>query len=374
MKIAIFQNFLDTIGGAEKVGLIMARELGADIYTTNIDFKKIEQMGFADISHRIFSIGNIPINEPFRQQAVLFRFGLLNLKNKYDFYIINGDWALSSAKKHKPNLWYVNATIRGIWDMREYTRKKLPLWQKPIFDIWVIFNRILNKNHVKNVNLVVSNSFFTAKRVKKYLHRDSKIISPPIYTKNFLNKNHENYWLSVNRIVHYKRIDMQLKAFSKIPEEKLIIIGPHEKSKSHENYYNYIKKICPPNVTIIDFANSPDDLINFYAKCKGFITTCLNEDFGMTAIEAMASGKPVIAPAEGGYLETIINGKTGILIKNIDDIKLSETIKILSKKIKSNPEKYIIECQNQAKNFDVDIFTKKIKQQINAHIRHNSCL
>ena len=70
MKIAIFQNFLDTVGGAEVVGLTLARELNADLYTTNINREKIKEMGFTDV--RIKSIGKVPVNAPFRQQIVLW--------------------------------------------------------------------------------------------------------------------------------------------------------------------------------------------------------------------------------------------------------------------------------------------------------------
>ena len=80
MKIAIFQNFLDNIGGQEIVGLIMARELDADIYTTNIDKEKIKKMGFSDV--RIKSIGKVPNNEPKRLLSTLKKFRKLNLKGK----------------------------------------------------------------------------------------------------------------------------------------------------------------------------------------------------------------------------------------------------------------------------------------------------
>ena len=111
MKIAIFHNFLDNIGGAEIVTLTLARELNADVYTTNIDYDKIKKMGFENIV--IKSIGKIPINAPFRQQMALWRFRRLKLKN-YDFYIIAGDWAISGAVNNKPNLWYVHSPIREI--------------------------------------------------------------------------------------------------------------------------------------------------------------------------------------------------------------------------------------------------------------------
>jgi glycosyltransferase involved in cell wall biosynthesis len=365
MKIAIFQNFLDTIGGAEVVGLTMARELKADIYTTNINREKIRQMGFDDVN--IISIGRVPKNAPYRQQMVLYRFRKLNLKDKYDFFIINGDWAVSSAVNNKPNLWYVNATIREIWDLREYVRNNLvTAYRRPIFDIWTIYNRYLNKKYVSHIGKIAANSSFTMDRVKKYLNRDSELIYPPTQTKKFHFGKVGNYWLSVNRIIEYKRVDMQMKAFSLLPDEKLIVLGPYEQSKTSLSFVEKVKKLKPENVTLLDGANSFEELADYYANCKGFITTCLKEDFGMTAIEAMASGKLVIAPNQGGYKETVIDDKTGVLIDDIDENKLAESIKKLSTEL-NNKEKqdlYKNNCMEQAKKFDVDIFIKKIQTLI----------
>lgn len=362
-KIAIFQNFLDTIGGAEVVGLTMARELDADIYTTNINHKKINQMGFSDL--RIHSIGWVPKNAPFRQQILLWRFGRLNLKNKYDFFIINGDWAVSGAIHNKPNLWYVNATMREVWDLYPYVRKNLvgPL-SRPLFDIFVLINRYLNKKHVSHVDNIASNSTFTQERVKKYLHRESELIHPPIQTKKFHFDRAEDYWLSVNRLIKYKRVDIQLKAFAKMPDKKLLVIGPYEKSKSSQDYVDSLNKIKTDNVTFIEQADNFEELVNYYSKCKGFITTCLKEDFGMTAIEAMASGKPVIAPNEGGYKETVIDGVTGILIDALDEDKLAEAVKKIDNELDINPEKYTNVCIENVKRFDIENFINQIKSMI----------
>ena len=100
MKVAIFHNYLDNIGGAEMVTLIMARELNADIYTTNIDREKIRLMGFSDLSIR--SIGSVPQNAPYRQQMTMFYFHNLNLRGAYDAYIISGDWAVAGGRKNAP--------------------------------------------------------------------------------------------------------------------------------------------------------------------------------------------------------------------------------------------------------------------------------
>jgi len=361
MKIAIFHNFLDNIGGAEIVGLTLARELKADIYTTNIDKNKIKKMGFEDILPRIFSIGEVPINAPFKQQLSLWKFRKLNLKNKYDFYIIDGDWAVSGAINNKPNLWYVHSPIREIWDLYEYTRQNTVPWiLRPAFDIWVFYNRYLNKKYIEEVGIIACNSNNTKNRLKKFLGKDAVVINPPIETSKFKFEKFGDYWLSVNRLISHKRIDLQLKAFAKMPEEKLIIVGSYEQSRHFKRYANYCQKIKPINVEIKNWA-SQKEIIYLYANCKGFITTSQDEDFGMNVVEAMSSGKSVIAPNEGGYKETIINGKTGILIDDINEDKIIEAIR----NIKKNPEKYKDACQKQAKNFDTKIFIEKIKDEMN---------
>lgn len=363
-KIAVFHNFLDNIGGAEIVGLTLARELGADIYTTNIDESKIKKMGFEDVLPRIHSIGKVPVNAPFKQQFSLHGFRKLNLKNRYDFYIIDGDWAVSGAVNNKPNIWYVHSPIREIWDLYEYTRKNIvPFLLRPIFDVWVFYNRHLNKKYVSAVDVLACNSNNTKNRVRNNLGRDAVIINPPIDTSKFYCNNSKGYWLSVNRLISHKRINMQIKAFEDLPGDKLIIIGSYEQSRHFKKYADYCRKMKPDNVEIKSWV-SQQELIDLYANCRGFITTSQDEDFGMNVVEAMASGKPIIAPNEGGYKETVVNGKTGVLIDDINEEKLVREIKRINMELNRNPLKYKAGCQNRAKDFSTDIFIRKIKQLV----------
>ena len=355
---------MDNIGGAELVDLILSKELEADIYTTSIDKGKIQKMGFS--TDNIYSIGKIPINPPFKQEFAYWKFRNLNLGKKYDFYIIAGDWAMAAAVHNRPNLWYVYSPTREIWDLNKYIRAKMVPWHsKIIFDAWVLFRKFITRIDVKNVQKIASISINVQTRVKKYLKRDSEVIYPPTNISNFYYKKNGNFWLSVNRLIDHKRVEMQLRTFSKIPEEKLIIVGSYENSKHFEIYADYCQKIKPKNVEIKSWIDNKE-LIELYANCKGFITTAKDEDLGLTPIEAMAAGKPVIAPNEGGYKETIIPEKTGILIDDITEEKLAKAIKKLGGEIERNPLQYKKNCQAQAKKFDVEIFIKKIKSSIQA--------
>jgi len=232
-------------------------------------------------------------------------------------------------------------------------------WKRPLFDIWVGYNRYLNKKYSGHVTKFVCNSENTRKRVEKYLGKDAIVINPPIDTSRFHYEPHKNYWLSVNRLITHKRVDIQIKAFSKMPNEKLIIVGSYELSKHFIQYKKYIESIQTPNVEIKHWVDC-EDLIDLYARCKGLITTAMDEDFGMTPIEAMASGKPVIATNEGGYRETIVDGVTGKLIDDINEEKLIGAVT----KVGENLEIYKNPCIEQAKKYDTNVFIKKIKEQI----------
>ncbi len=357
MNIAIFHNFMDNIGGAEIVTLILSRELQADIYTTTIDRDKIRKMGFS--SDNIYSIGNVPINAPFRQQIALWHFRRLNLTNCYDFFIIAGDWAMSAAVHNKPNLWYVHSPIREIWDLCAYIRKNLVHpFKRPLFDLWASYNRTLNRSYVRHVDQLACNSHNTAARVKKYLNREAKVIHPPVETKRYQCLAPENYWLSVNRLIGHKRVNLQMDAFRKLPDEKLIIVGSYEQSQHFRSYAEMIQAQKPENVTVTSWVDS-DELIRLYAHCKGFIATAADEDFGMTLVEAMASGKPVIAANEGGYRETV-TPQTGVLIDSIDAGQLASEIQKMNVLLKKDPHHYQQACLAQTKKFDTSEFINKI--------------
>lgn len=130
---------------------------------------------------------------------------------------------------------------------------------------------------------------------------------------------------------------------------------------SSDDILSGLRRMPPPNVTFLGSVFHREELADLYAASKGFITTSGIEGFGMTAIEAMASGKPVIAPDEDGYKETILDGVTGKLIRDINPDKLIAAVK----EIGQDPGKYRENCLKQAKEFDVEVFIGKMKQTMN---------
>jgi glycosyltransferase involved in cell wall biosynthesis len=356
MRIAIFHDYIGAIGGGEKLILTLARDLKADVITTDKDEESIRNMGFEDVN--IISLGDTIKFPPLKQISASYKFALCNYSNKYDFFIFSGNWAHFAAKKHKPNMWYCLTPTRAFYDLYDTFIKRQSFIVQNLFKIWVAIHEPISRKFVDHVEFVTTISKNVQSRIKKYYGLDSVIVYPAIDISKYRFEKCGDFWLSVNRLYPEKRVELQIDAFRQIPNENLMIIGGFAKGDHASKYASAITENLPNNVKLLG-SISEDKLIELYANCKGFITTAIDEDFGMTPVEAMAAGKSVVAVNEGGYLETIIDRKTGILIEpKIENI--INAVNIISK----NPEKYRKDCEDQAKKFDKSIFIENINKNI----------
>ncbi|MCX9011239.1 MAG: glycosyltransferase [Candidatus Methanoperedens sp.] len=360
MRIAIFHDYIGAIGGGEKLVLTLARGLGADVITTDVDADSIKKMRFEDV--RIISLGGTIKLPPLKQIAASLRFALCDFSKDYDFFIFSGNWAHFAAKKHKPNLLYCHTPVRAFYDLYGVFLSRQPVYTRMLFRIWVGLHRPFYEYYMNHVDHIVANSKNTQQRIKKYQKRDAEVIYPPVDTSRYECKEYGDFWLSVNRLYPEKRVELQIEAFRQLPEEKLVIVGSYAAGDHASRYAEKIGQDLPENVELRGSV-SEEALINLYCRCKGYITTAMDEDFGMTPIEAMAAGKPVIAVREGGYLESIIDGKTGIFIRpTVQDI-----VKTIAT-VASDPERYRLACEAQAGRFDTGIFLDKIRSKLSLQV------
>lgn len=356
MKIAIFHDYFGAIGGGEKLVLMLAKHFNADVITTDLNLESIKKMGYPEI--KIISLGETSKIPPLKQISASFLFAICDFSEQYDFFIFSGNWAHFAAKKHKPNLYYCHTPTRAFYDLYTTFLQRQPIYISIPFRIWVRLHRPVSEYYLSHIHKIATNSKNTSNRVKKYFKRESEVIYPPVDTSKFTCKEYGDFWLSVNRLYPEKRVEIQIDAFKQMPEEKLIIVGGYSKGDHAKSYAEDILSNLPENVKVL--GEIPEsELLEIYSRCRGFICTAMDEDFGMTPVEAMASGKSVIAVNEGGFKETVIDGKTGFLV-NAD----SESIIKAVKSISPRPETYREACFERAKEFDISIFVQKIKNVI----------
>ena len=351
MRIAIFHDYFSFIGGGERLVLILARHLGADIITTNVERSLVEKMGFGDV--HIISLGRLTGIEPLKQIQATWKFTTCDFRGKYDFYIFSGNWAHHASLRHHPNLYYCHAHVRVFYDLKEQTLAALqnPL-EKALAHAWIYLHSFFDRLSIARVDRIVANSGDIARRIKKYLQRDSTIVYPPVDVSKFNDGGDGGYWLSVNRLFPEKRIELQIAAFSRMPDQRLVIIGNKDAGQYSDAYAKSIRASLPPNVELISGIGEAS-LIEYYGHCRGFISTSRDEPFGMAAVEAMASGKPVIAVDGGGFRETILDGMTGRLIRGC-----ATDLVAAVDEIGYQAASFREACVRQAKKFDVSVFFK----------------
>jgi glycosyltransferase involved in cell wall biosynthesis len=201
----------------------------------------------------------------------------------------------------------------------------------------------------QRVDYFVANSKETARRVEKFYRRDSIVIYPPVEvaSKTQNQKSKKEYFLSVGRLTYAKRLDLAIEACNKL-KLPLKIVGSGKEEE-------YLRSIAGPTIEFVGGV-SDEELDRLYAGARAFIFCALDEDFGMVPVEAMGHGVPVIALAQGGVLETVLDKKTGILFKEPTVDSLLTAIKQFNKlKIKSK------NCITQAKKFSKSRFQKELR-------------
>jgi len=350
MRAAVLFDFLVSRGGAEQFTWILAKAFRADVYTAKYLPEKTceEFQGLNVISADIKSFPR----RGFTQQAAMNYFSKLNLNN-YDIILSSGDWCKLAAMSNHPILHYEHTPVRMLYDMYETIKSELPAVQRHFFALWARNARKKDQLATKMIDKIVCNSCNVRKRIEKYYGiKNTPIIHPPILVNKFRPGKTKGYFLSVQRIGPPKRIEIQLEAFAKMPDKKLIIVG----DVVVQDYYKELLKNKPRNVEFAGQVNQKR-LAELYSHCTAVIQTSMDEDFGRIPIEANASGKSCIAVNEGGFKETITNGKNGVLINRPYVDNLVKAVNIVENRKFSTRD-----LVKESKKYSDKVFVRKMKK------------
>lgn len=356
MRIALVHDYLVQCGGAEKVlecfcelfpeapifTLVYDRKLMHGMFENkNIKTSCLQKIPFAPTRHRIFP----PLMPLAIEQFDFSDYDIvLSDSSAYAKGIITGPQTLHIS--------YIHTPMRYAWDdCHKYTTDfYFPALIKKIVPFFMNYIRLWDRISADRPDKIIANSKFISRRIKKYYKRDSLVINPPINFDDFrVGEKTEEYYLMVGRLMAYKRFDIAIKAFNKLKLPlKILGRGPEEKR---------LKKMAGPTIEFLGRV-SDEELARYFSNCKAFVFP-QEDDFGIVAIEAMASGRPIIAYRGGDIPEHIEEGKTGIFFERQT---AKDIIGAVEKFKKCDfDHQYIRET---VRKFDRTIFKEKIKNYL----------
>jgi glycosyltransferase involved in cell wall biosynthesis len=355
MRIALVHDYLSQDGGAERV-LKALHEIWpmAPIFVLFHDQKKINFFNKENI-HQSF-LAKLPFNKtayqwylPWMPLATeghdLKNFEIVvSTSSMFAKGVITSPNALHISYCHTPPRFLWADNFAYISDLRQGRLVKLVL---PHF---IHRLRLWDKISVDRVDDFIANSRTVQQRINKYYRRESEVIYPPVDTNAFSPQTSiSDYFAAGGRLVAYKRFDLIVNAFNRLGWPlKIFGVGPEFES---------LKKKAKQNIKWLGHI-SEENKAKLLGGARAFIHPQL-EDFGITAIEAMASGRPVIAYAAGGATETVIPNETGVFFTEQNWESLLD--KLLHFNYESWDSDYI---RTHAIKFSADIFKNNIKKYI----------
>lgn len=360
MKIALVHDYLVQYGGAERVLEAFAELYPyAPIYTLIHDPEAmhgvfaekriytsfLQRYPFVRKHHRLFP----PLMPPAIEQ---FDF------SKYDV-VLSDSSSYAKGVITRPetlHISYIHTPMRYAWDdCQKYTedfgfprfvKKLVPFFMNPI--------RLWDRVSADRVDHIVANSHFVAERIRKYYRKEAIVIHPPVEVRRFgIEPVQKEYYLMVGRLIAYKRHDIAIEAFNRLRLPlKIIGRGPE---------LERLKRLAGPTIQFLGRVDE-SELPKYYAECRGFVFP-QEEDFGIVAIEALASGRPLIAYRGGDIPEHLEEGRMGVFF----DEQTSEAIVGAVQRFQGivfDPE-YI---RSRVLHFDKEIFKAKIKDYVEKRV------
>ncbi|MFA5842403.1 MAG: glycosyltransferase [Candidatus Gracilibacteria bacterium] len=353
-RIAIVCDWLTSRGGAERV-ILALHELfpEAPIYTSIYDAERFPELKNVEVyTSFLQKFPGAKHHHPWYIVGMPLAFESFDFRD-YDL-VISSSHSCAKGIITKPgtlHLSYCHSPPRYLWDNSHEYVEQYP-WpnflKKTIIPPYLHRLRLWDRAAAERVDRYSANSECVEQRIRKYYRRESEVIYPPVDLGDFMPQDRKkgDYFLAVGRLTAYKRFDLLVEAFNELHLPlKIVGVGNSEKS---------LKKMAHSNIEFLGRV-SEEELNQLYLGAKAFLFPQL-EDFGITAVEAMAHGCPVIAFEGGGALETVKNKVSGLFFKEQTVASLKEAISKFSE-LEFKPEK----VRKEAERFGTEIFMEKMQ-------------
>ncbi|MFH1533993.1 MAG: glycosyltransferase [Nitrospirota bacterium] len=359
MKVALVHDFLVKLGGAERVLEVFSKMFpDAPIYTLFYDKDKVGDV-FPEERVKCSFLQNYPEFLRKRYRFLVHKFP--QAVEEFDFsdydLVISSNTAFSHGiltplkTKH---LCYCHSPMRYAWDWSNEYRKenKISGLKSVFYSPLIKYLREWDFLAADRADTYIANSRNVKNRISKYYKQDSEVIYPPVDIDRFkTSKSHSGYFLIVSTLTPYKKIDLAVQLFNKIGR-RLIVIGDGPQRE-------YLENIAGDNIDFLGFKDD-DTVTEYLMNCRALIFPG-EEDFGITPVEAMACGKPVLAFGKGGCTESVVTGKTG-------EFFFEPTVESMEDglaRLMYNERFYRpLTIRRHSAQFSRDVFEKKIKKKI----------
>ena len=351
MRITLVHDWLNNLGGAERVLIELHRIFPEAPIHALFYNKKFAREHLPDAKIITSGLQKFPFitkTYPFLLPLMPSAIESFDMSD-YDV-VISSSVIFSKGLILKPktrHICYCYSPTRFLWDRHtEYEHSSWPAkFAQHLLRIW-------DRQASDRVDEFVAISEHVRDRIKKYYRRDAKIIYPPVSITTrgvVIPKSVDNlgYYLIVSRLFPFKNIDIAIDAFNKLGYQ-LVIVGDGPDKKR-------LKKMAGKNIKLVGH-KTDEEVAEYYRNCKAFIMP-QEEDFGLTPLEAMSFGKPVLALRHGGALETITEGLHGEFF----DDPIPEAVADGVRRLNDNLQAYkVMEFKYQAMKFSQDRFKREI--------------
>ena len=310
MKVALLHYWLTNIRGGEKVFLELCEMFPqADIFT-HVITPDIQKKYFPNRKIHTSFINKLPNAAKLYKNymPLMFKASQSFDLRGYDLIISSESGPIKGIRKPEgtKHICYCHTPMRYLWDMFDDYYQNAPFYKKCAMKLLKNYLRKHDLYSANNVDVFIANSDFVKDRIRRIYNRDAEVIYPPVDVDFFKSKtdaeSRKDYYLVAGELVNYKRVDIAVKAFNS-SGKKLIVVGSGEEfSKLHLS--------AKSNITFTGKVSN-EKLRKLYSEARALIFPGV-EDFGIVPIEAQATSTPVIAYAQGGALETVVDGQTGI--------------------------------------------------------------
>lgn len=281
----------------------------------------------------------------------------------YAWALFSGSYAPLAIRKSRAgrNVLYCHALPRFCYDLREHYLRETPRLLRPALQSLTAYLEPRYREAVQGMDIVVANSANVQSRLQRFLGQASVVVHPPIDTTGYRWVSDGDFYLSVARHEPLKRVDSIIRAFLQMPARRLVVASGGSARHALEALAQRA-----PNIHFTGWL-AEEAMQSLVGRARAVIYVPVDEDFGMSPVEAMAAGKPVIGVAEGGLRETVRHNETGWLIDGeVSATSIAEAVEQLER---LGPESMRVACERQAGQFAEAVFVERISEILSAESR-----